>query len=112
MTVAVLWIREAQCLICRWETPGVSTEVQRWVCHSPWEPSQAFPALLRWDFSLCLSSGSSKDSSCRRIFMVSVFLEVLLVLPIWGNGECFVLVESRVRACMLSEVYVAEVSGL
>lgn len=44
--------------------------------------------------------------------MVSVFLEVLLVLPIWGNGECFILVESRVRACMLSEVYVAEISGL
>lgn len=50
MTVVVLWIREAQCLICRCQTPGVSDEVQRSVCHVPWEQSQALPALQGWDF--------------------------------------------------------------
>lgn len=50
VTLTVLLIREALCLICRWETPGVSGEVQRSVCHSPWELSQALPILLGWDF--------------------------------------------------------------
>lgn len=50
MAVVVLFIREAQCLICRWQTPGVSGEVQRSVCHAPWEASQALPALRGWDF--------------------------------------------------------------
>lgn len=50
VTVVVFWIREAQCLICRWQTPGVSGEVQRSVCHVPWEQSQALPALWGWDF--------------------------------------------------------------
>lgn len=61
VTVAVLLIRETQCLICRWETPGVSGEVQRWICHSHWEPSQALPCPAGMGFSLCLSSCSSKD---------------------------------------------------
>lgn len=85
------------------------------VCHSCWKQSQALPCHAEMGFSLCLSSCSSKDRQADvdvGKFLWYQSLEVLLVLPVWGNGECLFPVEFRLWDCMLSEAYVAEVSGL